>query len=320
MNDSSPTGPEARRHDRGIRLSVVMPVYNEERTVEKSVARVRRVPLDIEVICIDDASNDGTRPVLERLRDEGVIDTLLLQDVNQGKGAAVRRGIQAATGDVVVIQDADLEYDPSEFPTLLKPILDGLADAVFGSRFLGGPHRVLYFWHSVGNGLLTLVSNMFTDLNLTDMETCYKMVRADLMKSLPLRADRFGIEPELTARLAQARARIYEVPISYAGRTYAEGKKINWKDGVAAFWHIVRANVLGPRAPLYHGEGAGESVVATHAPSGAERLVRVRSPESTETRRRSGTVTDRSEQRRRSGDPADDSGSLRRPENVADRS
>jgi glycosyltransferase involved in cell wall biosynthesis len=194
---------------------------------------------------------DGTHDVLQQLRNDSVIDQLMLQPVNRGKGAAVRMGIAAATGDIIVIQDADLEYDPNEFPRLMEPILDNHADAVFGSRFLGGPHRVLYFWHSVGNSFLTLVSNMFTDLNLTDMETCYKMVRADLLKSLPLSADRFGIEPELTARLAQARARIYEVPISYAGRTYAEGKKIGWKDGVSAFWHIVRANVFGPRVPEY---------------------------------------------------------------------
>ena len=260
-----PDRPE--RSERSLRLSVVMPVYNEEKLVERSIRRVRAVPLNIELICIDDCSRDGTRPVLERLRDEGVIDRLLLQDRNRGKGAAVRRGIDAATGDVIVIQDADLEYDPAEYPFLLQPILDGLADAVFGSRFLGGPHRVLYFWHSVGNGFLTLVSNMFTDLNLTDMETCYKVVKADLMKSLPLSADRFGIEPELTARLAQSRARIYEVPISYAGRTYAEGKKINWKDGVAAFWHIVRSNLFGPRPPVYQPEGGD----AAHAPSRPDR-------------------------------------------------
>lgn len=232
-------------------LSVVMPVYNEEATVETSLARVREVPVPIEIICIDDASTDGTRAVLERLHREGVIDRLLFHEKNRGKGAAVRTGIEHATGDVIVIQDADLEYDPRELPILLEPILDGRADAVFGSRFLGGPHRVLYFWHRMGNGLLTLISNMLTDLNLTDMETCYKMVRADLMKSLPLRTDRFGIEPELTARLAQARARIYEVPISYSGRTYAEGKKIGWKDGIAAFWHIFRANFLPPRAKPY---------------------------------------------------------------------
>jgi len=221
-----------------IRVSVVMPVYNEAATVEVSIARVRDVPLNIELVCVDDGSTDGTRDVLTRMEGEGTIDRLILQPQNRGKGAAVRTGIQAATGDVIVIQDADLEYDPQDLTVLLGPIANGRADAVFGSRFLGGPHRVLYFWHRVGNGVLTLISNMFTDLNLTDMETCYKMARADLMKSLPLKTDRFGIEPELTARLAQARARIYEVPISYDGRTYAEGKKIGWKDGVAAFWHI----------------------------------------------------------------------------------
>jgi glycosyltransferase involved in cell wall biosynthesis len=237
-----------------LRLSVIMPIYNEEATVERSVRRVRAVPLDIELVCVNDASRDSTLAVLERLAAAGVIDRLVSHPENRGKGAAVRTGIAQATGDVIVIQDADLEYDPRELVKLLEPIADGRADAVFGSRFLGGPHRVLYFWHRVGNGLLTLVSNMLTDLNLTDMETCYKMARADLLKSLPLSAHRFGIEPELTARLAQSRARIYELPISYAGRTYSEGKKIGWKDGLSAFWHIVKCNSLGPRPPIYRFE------------------------------------------------------------------
>jgi glycosyltransferase involved in cell wall biosynthesis len=236
-----------------ITLSVLMPVYNEAASVETSIRRVRDVPLTIELVCIDDGSKDGTRAVLQRLKDDCIIDVLLLHEVNRGKGAAIRTGITHATGDVIVIQDADLEYDPSELPKLLDPILDGRADAVFGSRFMGGPHRVLYFWHSLGNAMLTLLSNMLTDLNLSDMETCYKMVRADLMQKLPLSTDRFGIEPELTARLAQSGARIYELPISYAGRTYAEGKKIGWRDGVAAFWHILRSNFAGLRAvPFEH--------------------------------------------------------------------
>jgi glycosyltransferase involved in cell wall biosynthesis len=244
-----PSGSPTLMDDRmnGARLSVVMPVFNEAPSVARSIARVRAVPVVHELIVIDDASTDGSGPILDRLHAEGAIHILLRQSPNQGKGAAVARGIQAATGDIIVVQDADLEYDPHEFPRLMEPIIDGRADAVFGSRFLGAPKRVLYFWHRVGNGVLTLVSNMFTNVNLSDMETCYKMVRADLMQALPLSAKRFGIEPELTARLAKARARIYEVPISYAGRTYEEGKKIGWKDGVAAFWHILRANLHRPR-------------------------------------------------------------------------
>ena len=234
----------------GLVLSVVVPVYNEEKLVRASVERLRAVPLRLEVICVNDASTDGSLAVLEALHAEGFIDVLLKQPRNQGKGAAVRKGIEQASGDVEVIHDADLEYDPFDLPRLLEPIADGRADAVFGSRFTGSPRRVMYFWHRVGNGVLTLLSNMLTDLNLTDMETCYKMVRADLLKQLPLRSRRFGIEPELTALLARSRARVSEVPISYAGRTYAEGKKIGWRDGIAAFWHIVRANWFAPRVPL----------------------------------------------------------------------
>ncbi|MCU0622773.1 MAG: glycosyltransferase family 2 protein [Gemmatimonadaceae bacterium] len=206
-----------------LKLSVLMPVYNEEQWVESVVSIVREQPFDIELVVVNDCSQDGTGAILDRLKAEGRIDVLLHHPVNRGKGAAIRTAMQASTGNVVLVQDADLEYDPSDWPVLLQPILDGKADAVFGSRFLGGPHRVLYFWHSVGNAVLTTYSNMLTNLNLTDMETCYKAMRGELARSLLLTTDRFGFEPEVTARLAQAGARIFEVPISYSGRTTSRG-------------------------------------------------------------------------------------------------
>lgn len=234
-----------------VRVSVLMPIFNERATVEHAVERVREVPMPMEIICVDDLSTDGTREALKSMLAQKRIDRLVLHERNQGKGAAVRTALREATGDVVVIQDADLEYDPMDILKLVGPVEDGRADAVFGSRFKGDVSRVLYYWHSLGNWGLTTLSNMLTNLNVSDMETCYKMVRTDLMKSLPLTSDRFGFEPELTARLAQSRARIYEVPISYSGRTYAEGKKIRWTDGVAALWHIVKFNLLSRKAPIY---------------------------------------------------------------------
>jgi glycosyltransferase involved in cell wall biosynthesis len=227
-------------------LSVLIPVYNERDTIDLIVEAVRATPTRKEIICVNDASTDGTREVLDTLLQQGKIDRLHHFEVNRGKGAAIRKALSMSSGDIVIVQDADLEYDPEDWPVLLEPILDGRADACFGSRFLGGPHRVLYFWHSVGNKVLTMVSNMFTNLNLTDMETCYKAIRGELARSLlpSLTADRFGFEPEITARLAKVGARIFEVPISYSGRTYAEGKKIGWRDGIAAFWHITKYNLF----------------------------------------------------------------------------
>ena len=226
-----------------MRLSVLIPVYNELNTIETILDRVHASPVRKEIICVDDCSTDGTRERLIVLHAAKVIDRLILQPVNGGKGKAIRTALAASTGEIVIVQDADLEYDPQDWPALLLPLIEGKADACFGSRFLGGPHRVLYYWHSVGNTLLTLFSNMLTNLNLTDMETCYKAVRGEMARSLHLTSDRFGFEPEITARLAHRDARIYEVPISYAGRTYAEGKKINWRDGIAAFWHILKFSI-----------------------------------------------------------------------------
>ena len=222
-----------------MKLSVVIPVFNERNTILDILARVRRVNLPKELIVVDDGSSDGTAEILRSLPPEDDLK-IILKPINAGKGAALRSGFDAVSGDIVVIQDADLEYDPDEYPHLIQPILDNKADVVYGSRFLGGPHRVLLFWHSVGNRFLTTLSNMTTDLNLTDMETCYKVFRADVLKKITLRENRFGFEPEFTAKVSKARFRIYEVPISYSGRDYTEGKKIGWKDGFAAIYAIIR--------------------------------------------------------------------------------
>src|SRR5262245_54733064 len=227
------------------RLSVLVPVYNEVGTMRTLLERVRAVPLPKEVIVVDDCSTDGTDVALEEFRAETPETpdfrlVVLRHDRNRGKGAAVRTAIGSMTGDIAVIQDADLEYDPREYPRLIQPIVDGHADVVYGSRFSGSPRRVLLFWHTVGNRLLTLLSNMCTNLNLTDMETCYKVFKADVLKRIPIRSDRFGLEPELTAKVAHLRCRVYEVPISYHGRGYAEGKKIGWKDAFSAVWTILQ--------------------------------------------------------------------------------
>ena len=226
-----------------MKLSVVIPVYNERDTLRDIIDRVKKVPLDKEIVLIDDCSTDGTRDILKQLAGEDPGLKVVFHEHNQGKGAALRTGFQQVAGDIVIIQDADLEYAPEEYPKLIEPILDGRADVVYGSRFLGRPHRVLLYWHYVGNKILTSFSNMFTNINLTDMETCYKAFKASLLARFTIRSNRFGIEPEITAKFAKLRCRIFEVPISYSGRDYSEGKKINWKDGIAAFYWIVYYNL-----------------------------------------------------------------------------
>lgn len=231
-----------------MKISILIPVYNEKATIEEIISQVVKVdlPHDRELIIVDDFSTDGTRDILreisekKRLAHIQVPIQVLYHEFNQGKGAGLRTAIQNATGDIAIIQDADLEYDPREYPKLLQPIVEGRADVVFGSRFLGGPHRVLFFWHYVANKFLTLLSNAFNNINLTDMETCYKVFRMKMLKDIHLTSNRFGFEPEITAKIAKQKCRIFEVPISYYGRDYSEGKKIGWKDGVAAIYFILK--------------------------------------------------------------------------------
>lgn len=238
-----------------IKLSIIVPVYNEASTLRPVLRRILEAPFSKELVIVDDCSTDGTTQILHDVAaDHAAIIPdespapfelkILFHQENRGKGAAIRTALEAVSGDITLIQDADLEYDPAEYPQLIEPILAGQADVVYGSRFLGSPRRVMFFWHTVGNKMLTLLSNILTNLNLTDMETCYKVFRTEIIKDMTLCSNRFGIEPEITAKVARKNVRIYEVPISYAGRTYAEGKKINWKDGISAIWTIVRYNLM----------------------------------------------------------------------------
>lgn len=224
-----------------MKLSVIIPVYNEVKTILEIIQRVKEAPFEKEIIVVDDYSNDGTASLLKE-NSEGI--KTLFHDQNQGKGAAIRTALPQITGDIAIIQDADLEYHPSEYPRLISPILNGVADVVYGSRFQGGTHRVLYFWHSIGNNVVTTLSNMFTNLNLSDMETGYKVFRSEVLKRIKIESNRFGFEPEITAKIAKMGCRIYEVPISYWGRDYSEGKKINWKDGLAAIYWIIKFNLF----------------------------------------------------------------------------
>ena len=230
-----------------MKLSIIIPCYNESSTILSLIDSVKQSPIkEREIIIVDDGSKDGTRDILSEIKDPEV--RVIFHKVNKGKGAALRTGFQEATGDICIVQDADLEYDPQEFPVVIQPILEGKADVVFGSRFLSGrPHRVVYFWHRIGNGVLTLMSNFFTDLNLTDMETCYKAFRREVIQSINIRENRFGFEPEVTAKVAKMNLRIYEVGISYYGRTYDEGKKIGWKDGFRAIYCILKYNLWAQR-------------------------------------------------------------------------
>jgi glycosyltransferase involved in cell wall biosynthesis len=224
-----------------MKLSIVIPVYNEEATLAEIIKRVQATPYNKELIIVDDASQDKSRDIIQALAKEYDNIKIFFHERNQGKGAALRTGFGQVTGDVVLIQDADLEYNPADYPDLLKPIERGVADVVYGSRLIGSAaHRVLFFWHYVGNKVVTTLSNMFTNLNLTDMETCYKVFKADIIKKITIKSDRFGVEPELTAKIARQRCRVYEVAISYDGRDYSEGKKITWRDGIAAVYYIIR--------------------------------------------------------------------------------